>query len=473
MTDSHHLLVDSIGKRLSNPMPRCICIGVITLCLLVPLGLVKGIIHERMHLYKEATGNIIGSWGWKQAINGPALIIPYQIWQDRKDLVTEKVNGKEEKKEIVTREYLTRHKVILPSELVFDVLMDTEIRYRGIYKHALYTAPMTISGSFLLPTEKDFASNTTQIAWDKAWFCVGVSDLKTIVETTPLRWAETSLAAYKPGTRAGELLGPGFHTEIPLMKRDVGTKHAFSLKLALRGSEGISFTPVGENTAITLKSAWPAPSFQGNLLPIERSVTDQGFTARWAISNLTRTYPQIGDLEGREYMDKKNDASSITLFTAGVNLHEPVTLYRMVRRSVDYGILFIAVTFVALFAFELISRQRMHMVQYAMVGLSMSLFYMVLLSLAEHINFGLAFVAASAATVVMNSAYMAAVLQNRAKGLLLGVLLSILYAVLFSLLRMEDFALLMGTGVVLVMMGALMFVTRKLPRSVVQAEALP
>jgi inner membrane protein len=131
---------------------------------------------------------------------------------------------------------------------------------------------------------------------------------------------------------------------------------------------------------------------------------------------------------------------------------------------VDYGILFIAVTFVALFAFEMVSLQRMRILQYAMVGLSMSLFYLVLLSLAEHISFSLAFVAASAVTVAMNGLYLGAVMRSWAKGLLMGGLLSILYAVLFSLLRMEDFALLMGTGLVLVMMGALMFVTRKLPQ---------
>jgi inner membrane protein len=235
--------------------------------------------------------------------------------------------------------------------------------------------------------------------------------------------------------------------------------------LTIRGSGGIFFTPVGENTAITVKSAWPAPSFRGSLLPVEREITEQGFSARWAISNLTRTYPQTGDLDDPEYMRQDSGASFITRFTTGVDLHEPVTLYRMVRRSVDYGILFIAVTFTALFAFEMVSRQRLHMVQYAMVGLSMSLFYLVLLSLAEHVGFGPAFAAAGAVTVAMNGAYVGAVLQSGNRGLHMAGLLAALYAVLFSLLRMEDFALLMGTGLVLIMMGALMHVTRRLPRA--------
>ncbi|MCL1926629.1 MAG: cell envelope integrity protein CreD [Syntrophorhabdaceae bacterium] len=465
-----------LGERFSSPMARCVFIGIITLCLLFPLGLVKDVVYDRMHLYSEATNNITDSWGREQTVNGPALIIPYQVWIDSKELVAVTVNGKNEHekkpekelKEVVTRKYVTQYMVILPSELSFDASLDTEVRYRGIYKQALYTAPMTISGGFILPTEKDFGSNLSRVFWNSAWLCVGVSDLKSIAHTAPLSWAGITIDAYKPGTQADELLGPGFRAEVFLAEKDAGTKKSFSMQMTIRGSGGIFFTPVGENTAIKVKSAWPSPNFQGSLLPVERSISDQGFSANWLISNLTRTYPQMGDLD-TGYTRKNSDKSSITAFTAGVNLHEPVTLYRMVRRSLDYGILFISVTFVALFVFEMVSRRRMRMLQYAMVGLSMSLFYLVLLSLAEHISFGLAFVAASVVTVAMNSLYVGAVLQSRAKGLLMGGLLSSLYAVLFSLLRMEDSSLLMGTGLVLVMMGALMFVTRKLPQVEVKA----
>jgi len=462
-----------IGQRLSGPFARCVFVGILTLFLLTPLGLVRDIVYERMHLYQEATDNIAASWGKEQTVSGPALIIPYQIWKDRKDKVVVKVNDKEEEREVVTREFHTRYKVVLPVDLSFNTTLETEVRYRGIYKQTLYTAPMDISGAFILPTAKNFSENTTHIFWDQAWLSVGISDLKTIAKATPVRWAGKTLDAYKPGTQAGNLLGPGFHTMIPLNGNDAGTKQVCSLSLIIRGSQGISFTPVGENTTIAVKSAWPSPSFQGNLLPVEHSISKQGFFAKWAISNLTRTYPQIADMDSYAYATGKSSrnsshaaegSSAITSFTAGVNLYEPVTLYRMVRRSVDYGILFIAVTFVALFAFEMVSRQRMRLLQYTMVGLSMSLFYLVLLSLAEHVSFGLAFMGATSLTIAMNSLYVGAVLQSKSKGGLMSCLLAALYAVLFSLLRMEDFSLLMGTGLLLVMMGALMFATRNLPQ---------
>ena len=450
------------SRLVASPLARCGIILFITLMLLIPLGFVENIVYERQYLQQEATRNITSSWGDAQSISGPVLILPYEVWQDHKKTVTVKVGKDEKEKEVIERKYYLRYKLILPSEVSFDARLDPEIRYRGIYRQALYNAPVTIQGHFTLPRAEDFASNLQKVHWDKAWLAVGVTDLKTISESSPLQWAGSAAPAYKPGTRAGGLLGPGFHTALALTDKAAGARQDFSLKLAIRGSGGIAFTPVGEKTAITVAGAWPDPSFQGNLLPVERSITDKGFSARWNISNLTRTYPQIEDVPNLETV---RELESIRSFTAGVDLHETVSLYRMVRRAVHYGILFIAVSFVTLFAFEMVSRRRMHLLQYGMVGLSMSLFYLVLLSLAEHIDFGLAFTAAGAVTVSMNSLYVAAALQSKMRGLIMAGLLSGLYVLLFSLLRMEDFALLVGTGLVVAMMAVLMYVTRKLPRS--------
>lgn len=452
-----------LATRLGSPSARCIVVGLLMLFLLIPLSMVSGVVHDRMQLYKTAVENITDSWGRSQTVSGPALIIPFEIWQEKKEKVVVNVNGYDKTRDEITREPYLDYKVVLPADLHFTAEMNPEVRYRGIYRQALYTAPVQASGAFNLPSAADFDGDIRVIHWDKAYLSIGVTDLKAIAEATPALWAGEPLAAYKPGTNADNLLGEGFHSLVPLSATDAGAKREFSFTLRIRGSGGIYFTPTGESTSINMKGTWPSPSFQGNLLPVERTVSEQGFSAMWLVSNLTRTYPQMGNLSSYDYT-LSNGGSRITSFTAGVDLHEPVTLYRMVSRSVDYGILFIAVTFVALFAFEMVGRQRMHMVQYAMVGLSMSVFYLVLLSLAEHISFGLAFAAAGAITVAMNSLYIASVMQSRHKGMILAGLLTGLYTVLFSLLRMEDFSLIMGTGLVLAMMGALMFVTRSLPQ---------
>lgn len=465
----------SFTKHAASPLGRCAAIVFITLLLMIPLASVENIIEGRSERQYEATSNIAESWGRAQTISGPALVVPYEVWKDRKEYYVEK--DSEIRKEVIHKEYSLRHKIIFPSEVNFDARLDPEVRYRGIYRLALYAAPVSIQGSFALPAAADFGPNVHAIHWEKAWLALGISDLKSIFEESPMQWNGKPALPYQPGTRLGGVLGAGFHAVVPMQQDAAGTRQNFSMQLNVRGSGGLSFTPVGEKSRITMAGTWPAPSFQGNLLPEERTITPQGFTAKWAISNLTRSYPQMSDLESQVLFHSPNDVdasegsshreSAITSFTTGVNLHEPVSLYRMTMRAVQYAELFIAVSFVALFAFEMITRQRMHLLQYGMVGLSMSLFYLVLLSLAEHIDFSLAFTAASAVTVAMNSLYIAAATQKKKWGALMGVLLTALYTLLYSLLRMEDNSLLLGTALVVLMMAVLMFVTRKLPQAAV------
>ena len=462
---------ESLAKKFfASPLARFALIGVLSLLLLIPLGFVQRIIYEREDLYQSATSNISASWGGQQTINGPVLIIPYQVWHDDKRTVTVKVKGKEETRDVVERIYITRFKVVLPASVYFNADLESEVRYRGIYRQVLYTAPVNIDGIFTLPKADEFAvSNLHKIYWNEAWLAVGITDLMAIIEESPAQWGNEILGAYEPGADAKDLLGPGFHVAVPLAEDSAGQSQTFAMRLKIRGSGGIFFTPVGKDSVITIAGSWPDPSFQGNLLPVERSITGKGFSARWNIPNLTRTYPQLGDLSGAEFKSiYGEDDGAIKGFTAGVNLQETVSLYRMSMRAADYGILFIAMTFTALFAFEMAVRRRMHLLQYGMVGLSMSLFYLILLSMAEHVDFGLAFTAAGAVTVGMNSLYLGAALRSKFKGLLMGSLLTGLYGLLFSLLRMEDFALLVGTGLVVTMMGVLMFVTRKLPPATIK-----
>lgn len=378
--------------------------------------------------------------------------------------MTERIDGRDVKQEHTRRKYYKCYKVVLPERVHFSAKMDTEVRYRGIYRKTLYEAPVDIKGSFTLPKTEQFGSNLHEIMWEHAWLAIGVTDVRAISEEKPVQWDGISLSANKPGTDADYLLGSGFHAALPLAEKLAGTTHDFSLYLKIRGSGAMSFAPVGEQSTITLAGSWPHPSFQGSLLPAERSITENGFSATWNISNLTRTYPQMGDLHDDEYKTRA-DGSVITKFTVGVGLYENVSLYRMVIRAVQYAILFMAVSFVAMFSFEMLSRQRMYILQYGMVGLSMSLFYLVLLSLSEHVGFDKAFAAASALTVLMNSLYVASAMGRKIYGLMMAGILSALYGLLFFLLRMEDFALLMGTGLVIVLMGVLMFVTRKLPQA--------
>lgn len=449
----------SVRRHLGGPLARFGLIAFLTLLLLIPLCLVQNVVYEREDLYRQATENIAEAWGKAQTVSGPVLVVPYEVWEEKTTSISNS-DDNDKPRAVTRKEQVTRYKVILPAEVHFDAALDPEIRYRGIYRQVLYSAPVSISGTFILPQTADFAPNLHKVHWNKAWLAVGLTDIKAISEAGVLNWTGTEISDYKPGTMVESIVGEGLHIKLPLAEAAAGAKQDFSLRLKVRGSGGMAFTPVGESTTITMAGTWPHPSFQGNLLPVERSVTDKGFTAKWVISNLTRSYPQTGELN-----ENSGAFDSLRSFTAGVDLFEAVSLYRMSLRAANYGILFIAVTFTALFAFEMVIRQRMHLLQYAMVGLSMSVFYLILLSLAEHTGFGAAFSTAAVVTVGMNSLYLTATLRSWKRGLLMGALLCGLYGLLFSLLRMEDFALLVGTALVVAMMAALMFVTRKLPQA--------
>ena len=443
---------------------RGLLVAAITLALLIPLFFVENIVDERVSMRRTAVQDIASSWGEAQRIAGPMLIIPYL----HKYTYTEEVKSPDGKVSAVVKEGIAReYRGVLPAKIAFDAKLTSKIRYRSIYEYIVYSAPVGISGVFRLPLAGTFGENATRVEWDKAWLALGVRDLKGITAETELIWNGTPCPPYDPGTQLQNLLGPGFHTTVQLEPKDAGQEKTFSLSVSLNGSDGLHFTPVGESTTITMSGNWPHPKFSGDLLPASSTINDEGFSAEWSIPHLSRTYPQSGIIGEAEY---KQSDKSIVNFTAGLNLFETVSLYSQVTRAVKYGILFIGLTFVALFSFELVIQKRMHLMQYALVGLSMTVFYLVLLSLAEHVTFLTAFVCASTVTVLMNSLYIAAALRSVQKGLVVGVLLSALYTLLYTLLRMEAYALIIGTGMVLTALASLMYLTRNLPTLPISAK---
>ena len=454
-----------------NPvLIRCLTIIGITIFLLIPLEYFTALVDERAELHDEAVRNITESWGKKQTIQGPALIIPYAN-KPQKDMSARPKNrskkmapGDKERKED-TKPIEVRYYIIFPKKLDFAANLASEKRYRGIYSYMVYTAPITIKGSYVIPSEGLFADATKQFFWDQSFFCLGLTDLKAIVSMGTLSWNGTPALQFAPGLQPAKLLGPGFHTKVSLTPQQ--KEYSFALELTVNGSGGMYFAPVGESTSISMVGTWPHPNFDAQLLPAKRTITENGFSAEWSVSSLSRTYPQHGDLA--VYLTRGEDYSYFRTFTAGVSLYETVSLYRQVTRAVKYGILFIGLTFTALFCFELASRRQLHLVQYGLVGVAMTLFYLVLLSFAEQIAFEMAFILASSTSALMCSVYVAAALRSKKSGLLIFSLLSGLYGILFALLRMEEFSLMVGTVLVILVVCGLMYFTRNLrPRDASQ-----
>ena len=437
----------NLTKMADSLTMRAVLIGILAMLMLVPLALVRDIVFERGNRYSSVLDDIARTWGGAQTVIGPVLVVPFTEVMTIQQALTESDGTSSTIDKIVRTEQVAR---FLPDELTIVVRIADEVRERGIFKSLVYTAELDVIATIDALEIASLSNRIETIHWDKAWLSIGLSDTRAIKEVSLFEWNGES-RVLSPGTRLFELAS-GFHTALPDLQPE--RTHTVRIRMNVAGSGSFNFTPFGESTRVDIESTWPHPSFQGDSLPDQHSISNEGFSANWDIPHLARNYPQawITDSEEVDVME----------FVAGVSMFEPVSLYSQVTRAVKYGILFIGLTFMTLLIVEIATKKRMHIVQYALIGVSLCLFFLVLLSLSEHITFVQAYVAAAALTIFMISFYVGVVLRSAIRALGVAVLLVSLYAVLYSLLQLEDFALLVGTGLLLIVVLVLMIVTRNI-----------
>ena len=429
---------------------RFMVIGGLTLLMLIPLLFVSNIIDERDGYYHKVLTDISSLWGKEQVVSGPFLFIPYRekIISRHKE---SSYSGAE--KTIEKVDYYNRVAVILPEQLNIEAKLKEEFRERGIYKSLVYNADTQISGKFILPDISGIFENLDKIEWHKAHIVMGLQDTTAIRKLSPLKWNET-VSHFEPGLIHQNFSETGFHAPVKINPETKTIQ--FSFDMNFNGSGNFLFTPLGKITTGNISSQWPHPSFQGRMLPTSHKITPQGFQATWEIPYLSRNLPHYWTLGTKKFNAHQ--------YAVGVKLFEPVYLYSQVNRAVKYGILFIGLTFISLLVFELILKCRFHYVQYGLVGLAMTLFYLILLSFAEHIGFFKAYITGAVSCSLIISLYIKAALQDIKKGILMLTILSAMYGLLYSLLQLEDYALLTGTVVLMFVIMILMYLTRNLPQ---------
>lgn len=437
-------------KSMSDTLTiRAIIVGVIALVMLIPLVMMQGVVHERNGLYRNVLNDIANTWGGQQLLQGPVLVVPFV----EKHVTNETIKDKDGEERVRSKtKYITKYSIHLPKDLNIEVDLAEQHRKRGIYKSLVYEAELSLAGSFDKLDIQSMSDHIHRIDWDKAYLVLGLSDTRAINEVSSLNW-NGSEVGYSPGTQITELVSHGFHASLKGLNAATD-QHVFNTKISINGSQGFRFAPFGENTTVNMKSSWPHPSFQGMTLPTHYEITDEGFTSSWTIPHLARNYPQSWVSSNATY--------NLGEFTAGVDLFEPVFLYTKVTRAVKYGILFVGLTFLTFLIFELTTQTRLHFVQYGLIGVALTLFYLVLLSIAEHTTFLTAYIAAAAINIGLITIYTGTALKNWSRAGVIFVLLSALYTVLYSLLQLEDYALLMGTMLLLSVLMVLMYVTRNL-----------
>ncbi|MBW3527253.1 cell envelope integrity protein CreD [Shewanella sp. NKUCC05_KAH] len=440
------------GTALKNTtLLKALTIGILSILALIPLGIIMDMTSDRQALYHSVVDEIGRSWGEQQTLSGPALVIPYSYF-----VLQEEVSNDGKTRHEVKRTYQDEL-VILPKKLTLDLDLKHDFRTRGIYQSLVYNAALQGQAEFSL-NRYDIPN---LIAFDNknARLVFGVSSNQAIDKVEKIEiTGESTLLSGSLMSGTGLTTGgleKGFNQKIQVSE---ASDFSVDFAMTLRGSQSISALPLGEQTLINIRADWPHPSFKG-LLPAERDINAQGFTASWNISHLTRNYPQ-------EFI--KSNQSTLTEVSANAILFEPVTHYGKIDRSVKYGLLFIVLTFIMLFIFEIGQKTSLSTIQYVLVGSAMALFYLLLLSLSEHLAFLHAYLIAACIPVLSVSAYVGSATASIKRGALVGIMLVSLYAVLYSILQLEDYALLMGSGLLLVVLLILMFVTRHHPKNTAQ-----
>ncbi|MCZ4338303.1 cell envelope integrity protein CreD [Shewanella colwelliana] len=455
-------MLNRIGLSHSPLSQKVLFIAVLTLGSLIPLGLVMDMTFDRQQLYHQVVAEIGQSWGEQQEIAGPALVLPYTY-----EMIQESFN--EQGKLTKTRHTVDSEFVILPTDLNLDIKLKHDFLSRGIFQSLVYNA--TLSGSASFDISKINLPNIVNTYPERARLVFGISANQAIdsIDLFKPQLPPSSSGAQQPveqsntlmpGTGLGQLSGldRGFHQAINLPESTKQLSLAFTINL--RGSQGLSVLPTGQQTSINLSADWPHPSFSG-LLPMAREIDSNGFSATWNVSHLTRNYPQHFS---------KNSPINLREVNAHTTLFEPVTHYGKIERAVKYGLLFIILTSIMLLIFELSQAQSLSAIQYLLVASAMTLFYLVLLSLSEHISFGYAYLIAASMPLFLVSIYIGSVTRSAKRGGIMAAMLIALYSVLYSILKLEDYALLMGTGLLVVVLGILMYITRHSPEDLLEMK---
>lgn len=422
-------------------------IGGLILLLLIPIGMISSSIAERQATHKAVLLDIARSSSYRQTLVGPVLVVPYKkierIWR-----INEKKEKYLEESESVGQLYFLPEIYRVNGDLV------TETRKRGIYEVRLYHADTNISGNFSLIRDFGISENIQDYQFSAPYVAMGISDIRGIENSLKLN-IDNKTIDFEPGSRL-EILGDGVHAPLPVLQQDKVNNLSFSFNLLLQGTEQFSIAPIGKETHVELHSDWPHPSFVGDFLPVERNADSTGFSARWLTSYFSTNFA--------EYFYQCARNSTCDQFKQrnfGVSMIDPVNQYVKSDRAIKYALLFIALTFASFFLFEVLKRLSVHPVQYGLVGLALAFFYLLLLSLSEHIGFALAYIISSIACVTLIGFYVSYVLRSFRRGLGLTCGLALLYSLLYGLLSAEDYALLMGSILLFALLGTFMLLTRK------------
>ncbi|MFK8051420.1 MAG: cell envelope integrity protein CreD [Woeseiaceae bacterium] len=426
-------------------LTQFIIMAVLTLLLIIPLSMIQGVVMERSNYQTYAVHNISNSWTGSQTVVTPLLVIPYSR------AYSESVWDKRKREYIDLKKQETGQHVFMAKTLSLTADIKTELRHRGIYSVPVYSGQFQVVGQFD-PTELDEIKKDINgfSAWGEPRLILSVKDLRGIGADPALN-VQGERVAFKPGTTLTSL-GSGIHATSANI--DLSRDIDFDLNFTLRGSQRLSFAPLAHNASIDVNSDWPHPNFTGRFLPTQREISEKGFSASWSVSSFSTGASDIVEACAA------NQCEQMHSLMLGVDLFETVDIYTRTDRATKYGILFVLLTFVAFFLTETLTKRRLHPIHYLLVGGALAMFFLLLISFAEHLGFSAAYGIATAACSLLVGIYLKAVLGDQRLAAIYAFAIAALYAMLFMILRSEDYALLMGSLLLFMVLALVMLSTR-------------
>lgn len=420
----------NFGTNVDMLIVKIVVVAVLVVLMLLPITMIKSLIEEREQNQQAAQEDITSKWGGVQQVTGPVLVLPYQSSIDK------------DGNPIIGYSYY------LPDNFDVDGNVNVEERSRTLFHTLVYQSDMKISGKFSLPDYAKLNIKEEQVRWQDAFVLIGIPYLQGVRNKIEFNVNGKTLLV-QPGVKKNALVDSGITVAMPVDPSVLS--YEFSFNLDLNGSGGLYFTPIGKENRIHLKSPWSTVAFNGDFLPVDRVINNEGFDANWNIFDYNRNYVQM--------WTGTNDI--IKTSSLGVDLRYSVDKYQMTMRSVKYAIMFIVLTFVVFFLVELLSKKRIHPVQYLLVSCALVLFYTLLLAISEHLSFGLSYLISGAATTLLITAYSTTMFRNVKQTAIMGLFLTVLYIYLYIILQQENMALLFGAVGLFVALAIVMYVLRK------------
>lgn len=408
---------------------KMIMVGILTLVLIIPLALVQELIVERSQRQKEVITETTAKWGNSVYFYGPILKVPYKDPMSGANnyayFFPETLNNKTE----VT--------MVKPLE-------------RSIYKSNVFTTKMQFDGNYSNPNFASKGIPAENIYWNRAKILIRTTNLKSLKDEVKMKIGKQNLAFESVASSTNDSI-ESLETNY-FDYQSLQNEAKFNFIISFNGSKQVKMVPIGKTTDAKMTSNWNSPNFNGNFSPISRDITDNGFEANWKILHFNRPFAQ-------SYFEVLPELGK---YAFAVDFITPVDEYQQSERASKYGFLVIGLTFLIFFLIQSISKINIHIFQYSMIGIALIMFYTLLISITEHSSFSFAYLIAGASVIVMISLYSISILKDKKFPMFIGASLSVLYTFIYVIIQLEDYALLVGSIGLFLILAAVMYFSRKI-----------